>query len=73
MSALSSATYGMARASGQLQHSANQIARIGVPDAQVDIGRELINVMTAENDFKANVKVAQATQNMTKSLLDIFV
>lgn len=71
--ALSSATYGIARASSQLQNSANQIARIGVPDAQVDIGREMINVMSAETDFKANAKVALAAQNMTQSLLDILV
>jgi flagellar basal body rod protein FlgC len=69
--ALSNATFGMARATSQLQHSANQIARLDGPNGQIDIGREMINVMTAETDFKANVKVASAAQNMTKSLLDI--
>ncbi|MBJ7578337.1 MULTISPECIES: flagellar basal body rod C-terminal domain-containing protein [unclassified Devosia] len=71
ISALSTATHGMARATSQLQHSANQIARSGIPGAEVDIGNELISAMTAETDFKANVKVANAAQNMTKSLIDI--
>ena len=71
VSALSSATSGMARATSQLEHSADRIARTGTPDSDVDVATELTNVLTAKNDFKANAKVASVANDMTGALLDI--
>lgn len=71
VSALSSATAGMARATKQLNHSAERIARVSQPGAEVYIGEELINVVTAKNDFKANARVASVARDMTGALLDI--
>ncbi len=71
ISSISIAATGMQRASAQLEHSAGRIARFGAEDA--DLTSEMVNVLHAKNDFKANAKVAEAARDMSKALLDILV
>ncbi len=71
ISSISIAATGMQRASTQLEVSASRIARFGTED--VDITSEMVNVLNAKNDFKANTKVVEAARDMSKALLDILV
>lgn len=69
ISSISIAAAGLQRASHQLETSASRIARFGAED--VDITTEMVNVLNARNDFKANTKVVETARDMSKSLLDI--
>lgn len=69
ISSISIAAGGMQRASQQLETSASRIARFGAGD--VDITSEMVNVIEARNNFKANTKVVEAARDMSKALLDI--
>ncbi len=71
ISSISIAATGMQRASTQLEVSASRIARFGAED--VDITSEMVNVLNAKHDFKANTKVVEAARDMSKALLDILV
>jgi len=71
ISSISIASTGMQRASHQLEVSAGRIARFGAED--VDMTSEMVNVLNAKNDFKANAKVVEAARDMSKALLDILV
>ncbi len=71
ISSISISAAGMQRASSQLEASASRIARFGAED--VDITSEMVNVLNAKNDFKANTKVVEAARDMSKALLDILV
>ncbi|WP_086470625.1 flagellar basal body rod C-terminal domain-containing protein [Devosia lucknowensis] len=73
ISSISIGTTGMQRASHQLEVSAGRIARIGVEGNDIDITSEMINVITAKNDFTASAKVVSAASDMSKALLDILV
>lgn len=71
ISSISIASAGMQRATSQLEVSASRIARFGAED--VDVTSEMVNVLNARTDFKANAKVAEAARDMSKALLDILV
>lgn len=71
ISSISIAATGMQRASTQLEVSASRIARSGAED--VDVTSEMVNILNAKNDFKANTKVVEAARDMSKALLDILV
>ncbi len=42
---------------------------VNIPN--VDIGEELVNLITAKNNYKANAKVISAQSELTKELTDI--
>ena len=63
----------MQRATAQLEQSAGRIARFGTGLEEVDLGAEVVNVMQAKTDFKANAKVVETARDMSQALLDIFV
>lgn len=69
ISSISIAATGMQRASHQLEVSAGRIARFGAEN--VDIAGEMVNVLQAKNDFKANTMVVETARDMSKALLDI--
>ncbi len=71
ISSISIGASGMHRASQQLEQSASRIARFGTGLEEVDLTTEMVNVMQAKADFKANVKVVTAAADMSKALLDI--
>jgi flagellar hook-associated protein FlgK len=73
ISGISNGATGMQRASQQLEQSASRIARFGTGLEEVDLTTEMVNVMQAKADFKANAKVVEASRDMSKALLDIFV
>ncbi|KKB07499.1 flagellar basal body rod C-terminal domain-containing protein [Devosia chinhatensis] len=69
ISSISIAAGGVQRASHQLEVSAGRIARVGAQD--VDVSSEMVNVLNARTDFKANAKAIEASRDMSKALLDI--
>lgn len=71
ISSISLAASGMQRASHQLEVSAGRIGRLG--SADVDLTTEMVTVLNARTDFKANTRVAEAARDMSKALLDILV
>ncbi len=64
---------GMEWAASSVNQTAAKIATAsseGTGDS-VDLGSEMVSLMQAQNDFKANTKVIQTEDDMTKSLLNI--
>ncbi len=47
----------------------NETGMIDVPN--VDIGEELVNLITAESNYKANAKVISTQNDLEKELIDI--
>jgi flagellar hook protein FlgE len=66
MDAISIATAGLTRATDRLTASA---IRTVAPDA--DLGREVVEQVQAKTDFKANLAVIRAADEMTGTLLDM--
>jgi hypothetical protein len=64
---------GLERASASVNQTAAKIARGGfdAPGDSVDLSTEMVSLMQAQNDFKANTKVIQTEDDMNKSLLNI--
>jgi len=66
---------GMNRAAGMLNHAAANIARapldIQAPETDtLDLSQEMVALLVARQSFKANVKAAEAGDQMTRTLLD---
>lgn len=66
MDAISTATAGLTRAADRLSNSAWRMVQ---PDA--DLGREVVEQVQAKTDFKANIAVIKAADEMTGTLLDM--
>jgi len=63
---------GMTQAESAVNQSASRIAQLGTPAGDsVDLSSEMVNLIQAKNDFKANVASAKVEDQMTRSLLDI--
>ncbi|MCC7496755.1 MAG: hypothetical protein IT160_04200 [Bryobacterales bacterium] len=66
---------GMNRAAGMLNNAAAKIARapldIQAPETDtLDLSQEMVALLVARQSFKANVKAAEAGDQMTRTLLD---
>ncbi len=63
---------GMQKAEGQLDKGANRIAKQGSEGGDVvDLSAEMVALMSARNNFAANVKAAKTGDEMQQSLLNI--
>jgi hypothetical protein len=63
---------GMNRASASVDRAASRIAAAPFPPGDsVDLSTEMVALMTGQNSFEANVKVAQTEDQMSRSLLNI--
>lgn len=66
---------GMAKAEVRFEAAASRIAKAGISggDAQdqVDLSAEMVAILESRNSYSANVKVAQAADEMEKSTLKI--
>jgi flagellar hook protein FlgE len=64
---------GMERASASVNQTASKIAQSSLNGSgdSVDLSAEMVSLMQAQNDFKANTKVIQTEDDMNKSLLNI--
>lgn len=68
ISALGHAAYAIDRQLDRFERSAERVARDG---ASADYVQEVVQQMSAEAAVKANVKVVQAADRLTGTLIDI--
>ncbi len=74
MPAINSALSGMAQNQQRMATAADRISRVGTTSdpGDVDLSRELVNVMESKHGYRANLSVLKAADEMIGSLLDIF-
>lgn len=66
MDPIAAARYGMLAASQRLEASAGRIA-----GGEVDLGREIPELVGAKQAFKAQVQVAEVADEMWRALLEV--
>lgn len=71
MDPIATASYGMLAATRRFEASAVRVAQMGDPSADVDLGREIVEQISAKHAFSANAAVARTAQDMLGDLLDI--
>jgi flagellar hook-associated protein FlgK len=71
MDPIATAAYGMFAASKKFEASAFRVARMGDPNADVDLVAETVTQISAKNEFSANAKVIKTADDMLGDLLDI--
>lgn len=71
MDPIATAQYGMLAASRRFEASAFRVAQMGDPAANVDLGREVVEQVTAKHEFSANAAVMRTADDMMGDLLDI--
>ena len=76
MVGLDSALEGLGRAQRSFDHAAERIAQpISLapenPQDQVSLSDEMVALMTARNDYEANLRTVQTADKMQKTLLDL--
>jgi len=72
MTVISTALTGMERAEAKLERTAQRVARISFEEGDaVDLSAEAVALLEARNAYSANLKVAQAAEEMTRKLLDV--
>ena len=76
MQIFASALQGLNAAETKLDQTANRLSHVGVaengaaPDA-VDLSAEMVNLMTAQQEYAANLKSLEAGNEIVKHTLDI--
>jgi flagellar hook protein FlgE len=72
MDVMSAAVGGMRAAQNSLEKTAERIAGAPAPRPDsVDLSSEMIEMLAAANQYKANARVVQTTDTMQKKLLNI--
>jgi flagellar basal body rod protein FlgC len=68
----SSPMRGMQDAEARVERTASRIARgpFQAPDS-MDLSTEMVNLIQARNDFKANIKVAETMDEMSRTTLHL--
>jgi len=64
---------GLDMATETVNRVATQVAGSGFPGDQVDLSDQMVSLMSAKNDFEANVKAIQTEDQVNQSLLDITI
>ena len=75
MDAISAALSGLNAAETKLDQTAKRLSRIGaadgVPADSVDLAAEMVNLVTANLQFEANLKSLETGNEMVKHTIDI--
>ncbi len=71
MDPIATAQYGMLAASRRFEASADRVAQMNVPGADIDLSTEIVEQITAKHAFSANAAVIRTAQEMAGDLLDI--
>ena len=71
MNPIATAQYGLFAAGQRLASSAERVSRMGDPSADIDLANEIVEQVSAKQDFRANLAVIRASNEMTDALLDI--
>jgi len=62
---------GLNAAASAVDHVALNINKAGTPEDRVDLGQEMVALIQAQNDSKADTTVIQTGEQINKSLLNI--
>ena len=71
MNPIATAQYGLFAAGQRLASSAERVSRMGDPSADIDLAKEVVEQVSAKQDFRANLAVIRTSNEMTDALLDI--
>jgi predicted lipid-binding transport protein (Tim44 family) len=71
VSAIRSAVSGMHKALEKLNKAADSIAKIGTTKDDGDLPQDVVDIKTAKHEYKANIAVLKAQQEVDKTTLDI--
>jgi flagellar hook protein FlgE len=71
MNAIATAQYGLFAAGQRFSASAERVSRMGDPNADVDLGSEVVEQVSAKAEFSANLAVIRVADDMNQALLDI--
>ena len=78
MELLGIALQGLQQAQGQLENTAQRIARTGMetappeaPGDSVDLSGDMVSLLSARNQFAANLAVAHTVDEMQKQTLNL--
>ena len=70
MDPLVTARYGLLAAERRFEASAVRVAQAG-GDGSVDVAQEIVGMITAKQEFSANLGVVRFAQDMWRALLEI--
>jgi len=62
---------GLDTAASQVHRVASRIAQSSNPEDRVDLSQEMVSLIQAQNDFKADTKAIQTEDQMNKNLFNI--
>ncbi len=76
MDILSIAQQGLSRAQGELEKSAQSIARTALPQApppgdSLNLSDQMVSLFEAKNDFETSLKLAQVGDELSRKSLDL--
>ena len=71
MNPIATAQYGLFAAGQRLASSAERVSRMGDPSADIDLANEIVEQVSAKQDFRANLAVIRTSNEMTDALLNI--
>lgn len=71
MDPIATASYGMFAATRRFEASAQRVATMGAPDAQVSYEKEAVEQISAKYQFKANLATIETAREMWDALLKI--
>lgn len=70
MDPITTAHYGLTAATRRFESAAVRIANMR-GDEDVDLGKEVVEMISAKHQFSANLSVVRFAQDMWKALLDL--
>ncbi|ODT77486.1 MAG: hypothetical protein ABS76_27300 [Pelagibacterium sp. SCN 64-44] len=71
LSSLSIGAAGMHRAAERFEASANRVARFGTGLEEVDIEKEMVDIIQTKAQYKASAKIVTVASAMAKATIDI--
>lgn len=71
MNPIATAQYGLFAATRRFDASAQRVARMGDPAAEVDLVKETVEQIEAKHAFSANLNVIRTADRMAGDLLNI--
>ena len=65
------ALQGLEQSQTHFEKAASQVAQAVDPCDSVDLSQAAVNLISAKNDFAANIKVAKVADEMERAILDM--
>lgn len=71
MDPISAARYGMMSATRRFESSAERVARMGDESSDVDLGHEVVEQVSAKQQFTASAEIVRIADKMWDALLHV--